>query len=187
MGFCPGHGVLDRYTGSLPPALAGAWCPARLVTHPSVLDPAGPAAESAAEVAGALARDAGFKNAQHVSGTSLAQCYLSGRTDGLRPSSGEDFLVARTTVIAIHPDVQHQGFDREVMDVLLTDALERLKHGAVAAAVDAPNAPSVRLVEALGFTLLSVVPAPVHQLRTYTLVSEAYRTRAAHSSPDTVG
>jgi methyltransferase (TIGR00027 family) len=45
----------------------------------------------------ALAHDAGFKNAQHVSGTTLAQCDFSGRTDGLRPSSGEDFLVARTT------------------------------------------------------------------------------------------
>jgi O-methyltransferase involved in polyketide biosynthesis len=44
----------------------------------------------------ALARDAGFKNAQHVSGTTLAQRYFSGRTDGLRPSSGEDFLIART-------------------------------------------------------------------------------------------
>jgi ribosomal-protein-alanine N-acetyltransferase len=90
-------------------------------------------------------------------------------------------------VIAIHPDVQRQGFGREVMDVLPTYAFERLKLGAVAAAVDAPNAPSVRLVEALGFTLLSVVPGPVHQLRTYTLVPVAYRTRAAHSAPDAVG
>jgi RimJ/RimL family protein N-acetyltransferase len=83
--------------------------------------------------------------------------------------------------------VQRQGFDREVMDVLLTCAFERLKLGAVAAAVDAPNAPSVRLVEALGFTLLSVVPGPVHRLRTYMLAAVACRTRAAHSSPDTVG
>jgi O-methyltransferase involved in polyketide biosynthesis len=44
----------------------------------------------------ALARDAGFKDARHVSGTSLAVRYFAGRTDGLRPSSGEDFLVAST-------------------------------------------------------------------------------------------
>src|SRR5919197_6469583 len=44
----------------------------------------------------ALARDAGFKNVQHVSGATFAQRYFVDRTDGLRPSSGEDFLVATT-------------------------------------------------------------------------------------------
>lgn len=44
----------------------------------------------------ALARDAGFKDAQHVAGTTLAQRYFAGRADGLRPSSGEDFLIATT-------------------------------------------------------------------------------------------
>jgi methyltransferase (TIGR00027 family) len=44
----------------------------------------------------ALAREAGFKDAQHVSGTVLAERYFADRTDGLRPSSGEDFLVATT-------------------------------------------------------------------------------------------
>ena len=41
-----------------------------------------------------MAREAGFKDAQHVSGTSLAERYFADRTDGLRPSSGEDLLVA---------------------------------------------------------------------------------------------
>ncbi|ROQ77970.1 class I SAM-dependent methyltransferase [Streptomyces sp. NBC_01260] len=44
----------------------------------------------------ALARAAGFEDAQHVSGTELAHRYFAGRTDGLRPSSGEDLLVATT-------------------------------------------------------------------------------------------
>ncbi|MCX5384697.1 class I SAM-dependent methyltransferase [Streptomyces sp. NBC_00083] len=44
----------------------------------------------------ALARDAGFKDAQHVSGAALADRYFADRTDGLRPSSGEDLLVAST-------------------------------------------------------------------------------------------
>ncbi|MFE2431641.1 class I SAM-dependent methyltransferase [Streptomyces sp. NPDC059373] len=44
----------------------------------------------------ALARDAGFKDVQHVSGTVLAERYFADRTDGLRPSSGEDLLVATT-------------------------------------------------------------------------------------------
>jgi methyltransferase (TIGR00027 family) len=43
-----------------------------------------------------LAREAGFSDIQHVPGTSLAERYFAGRTDGLRPSSGEDFLVATT-------------------------------------------------------------------------------------------
>jgi hypothetical protein len=33
---------------------------------------------------------------QHMSGTLLAERYFAGRTDGLRPSSGEDLLVATT-------------------------------------------------------------------------------------------
>ncbi|MFC8828190.1 class I SAM-dependent methyltransferase [Streptomyces sp. NPDC057137] len=43
-----------------------------------------------------LARDAGFKDVRHVPGTALADRYFADRTDGLRPSSGEDFLVATT-------------------------------------------------------------------------------------------
>jgi methyltransferase (TIGR00027 family) len=44
----------------------------------------------------ALAGEAGFKDAQHVSGSSLAERYFADRTDGLRPSTGEDLLVATT-------------------------------------------------------------------------------------------
>jgi methyltransferase (TIGR00027 family) len=44
----------------------------------------------------ALARDAGFRKARHVPGAELAERYFGGRPDGLRPSSGEDFLVAIT-------------------------------------------------------------------------------------------
>jgi methyltransferase (TIGR00027 family) len=44
----------------------------------------------------ALAHEAGFKDAQHVSGSSLAERYFADRTDALRPSTGEDFVVATT-------------------------------------------------------------------------------------------
>jgi hypothetical protein len=43
-----------------------------------------------------LAREVGFKDAHHVSGAVLAERYFTGRADGLRPSSGEDLLVATT-------------------------------------------------------------------------------------------
>jgi len=44
----------------------------------------------------ALAREAGFRDARCVSTEDLTQRYFGGRTDGLRPSSGETFLVATT-------------------------------------------------------------------------------------------
>jgi methyltransferase (TIGR00027 family) len=45
----------------------------------------------------ALAHDAGFTEAEHVSGATLAQRYFAGRADGLRPPNhGEELLVATT-------------------------------------------------------------------------------------------
>ena len=47
------------------------------------------------EEATALAAECGFASAEHVSGLTLADRYFTGRADGLRPSTGEDLLVAR--------------------------------------------------------------------------------------------
>jgi len=45
----------------------------------------------------ALARDAGFKQVQHVSAAALGERYFAGRTDGLRPpNNSEELLLART-------------------------------------------------------------------------------------------
>jgi len=44
----------------------------------------------------ALAHEAGFRRAQHVPLSELAKRYFSGRSDGFRPSTGEDLLVATT-------------------------------------------------------------------------------------------
>jgi O-methyltransferase involved in polyketide biosynthesis len=43
-----------------------------------------------------LAREAGFREVQHVSAATLTQCYFAGRTDGLRPGSSGALLVATT-------------------------------------------------------------------------------------------
>lgn len=43
-----------------------------------------------------LARKTGFKKARHVGAADLEARYFRGRTDGLRPSSGEELLVATT-------------------------------------------------------------------------------------------
>jgi methyltransferase (TIGR00027 family) len=44
-----------------------------------------------------LARDAGFREARHVSAAELAQRYFAGRTDGLRPPNNAEELVVATT------------------------------------------------------------------------------------------
>jgi O-methyltransferase involved in polyketide biosynthesis len=45
----------------------------------------------------ALAREAGFADARHVSAADLTQRYFAGRTDGLRPpNNAEELLVATT-------------------------------------------------------------------------------------------
>lgn len=44
-----------------------------------------------------LAREAGFREARHVSATDLSGRYFAGRTDGLRPpNNAEELLVANT-------------------------------------------------------------------------------------------
>ena len=43
-----------------------------------------------------LARQAGFSRVQHVPAAELNERYFAGRTDGLRTSNGEEFLVATT-------------------------------------------------------------------------------------------
>jgi methyltransferase (TIGR00027 family) len=73
------------------------------------LRPGFEAAESGARAAGtpfvsfytpeevmALARAAGFRDAEHVSSAMLNERYFGGRTDGLRTAPGEELLVATT-------------------------------------------------------------------------------------------
>ncbi|WP_030669270.1 class I SAM-dependent methyltransferase [Streptomyces sp. NRRL B-1347] len=43
-----------------------------------------------------LACQVGFRDARHISGGALAERYFAGRADGLRPSTGEDLLLATT-------------------------------------------------------------------------------------------
>jgi methyltransferase (TIGR00027 family) len=44
----------------------------------------------------ALARQAGFKEARHLSRDQIVQRYFAGRADALKPASGEEFLIAST-------------------------------------------------------------------------------------------
>jgi methyltransferase (TIGR00027 family) len=44
----------------------------------------------------ALAREAGFREVKYVSRADIIGLYFAGRSDGLQPSSGEEFLIATT-------------------------------------------------------------------------------------------
>lgn len=44
----------------------------------------------------AMAREAGFREAKHVARAEIVRRYFTGRSDGLQPSSGEEFLIAGT-------------------------------------------------------------------------------------------
>ena len=44
----------------------------------------------------AMARDAGFKQVEYQSTAAMVPRYFAGRKDGLRPSTGEELLIART-------------------------------------------------------------------------------------------
>jgi methyltransferase (TIGR00027 family) len=44
----------------------------------------------------ALAREAGFRDARHVSRSDIVRRYFAARSDGLQPSSGEEFLITTT-------------------------------------------------------------------------------------------
>jgi len=50
-----------------------------------------------------IARDAGFRDARHMPGAELRERYFTGRTDELRPSSGEDLLIATANPAAGAP------------------------------------------------------------------------------------
>lgn len=47
-----------------------------------------------------MASEAGFTKVQRVPAGTLAQCYFARRTDGLRPGSSEELLVASTQPIS---------------------------------------------------------------------------------------
>jgi O-Methyltransferase involved in polyketide biosynthesis len=61
----------------------------------------------------ALANEAGFKEARHVSAADLTQRYFMGRSDGLRPpNNAEELLLANTQVkpgSTCHPRLHYAG------------------------------------------------------------------------------
>ena len=80
--------------------------------------------------------------------------------------------------LAIDPSKQRHRFGVETLTLLADYAFGPLAQLQLAATVDAPNEPAIRFTERFGFALLSTVPGPIHQLRTYTLSRAAYAQRS---------
>ena len=77
----------------------------------------------------------------------------------------------------------HKGYAREALAAVLTHAFNALELPKVAAVNDVPNVASERMLNALGFQVLSEVQGPRHRMRTYTLERRAWG-RASHSSSE---
>lgn len=72
---------------------------------------------------------------------------------------------------ALHPSSWHQGYATEALAALRDYAFARLGVAELAAVHDVPNEASGRMLQRLGFTVLSRVAGPRHEMQTYRLVS----------------
>jgi ribosomal-protein-alanine N-acetyltransferase len=70
-------------------------------------------------------------------------------------------------VVALAPAVWKRGYASEALDALVTYAHTKLGLTRLAGVTDAPNVSSDRMLRRAGFTVLSEVPGPRFQLRTY--------------------
>ena len=75
----------------------------------------------------------------------------------------------------------HKGYAREALSVVLEHAFRVLELPMVAAVNDVPNIASERMLNALGFQVLSEVLGPKFPLRTYTLERTAWGSGGCHS------
>lgn len=80
-------------------------------------------------------------------------------------------------VVALHPSQWHQGYAVDALRSVLPYAFDVLGQERVAGATDVPNVASVRMLERLGFSMLSEVQGPRYPLRTYMLSRDVWRTR----------
>ena len=72
----------------------------------------------------------------------------------------------------------HKGYAREALSAVLEHAFRVLELPVVAAVNDVPNIASERMLNALGFQVLSEVQGPKFRVRTYTLDRTAWSSRA---------
>lgn len=80
-------------------------------------------------------------------------------------------------VVALHPSQWQQGYAVEALGSVLSYAFDVLDQERVAAATDVPNVASVRMLERLGFVVLSDVQGPRYPMRTYVLERDTWCTR----------
>jgi RimJ/RimL family protein N-acetyltransferase len=72
-------------------------------------------------------------------------------------------------IVALHPAFCGRGYASEAIRALMAHAADGLGLRRLAAAVDVPNAASIRLVERLGFRPVAETPGPRYRLRHFVL------------------
>lgn len=78
-------------------------------------------------------------------------------------------------IIALHPSVWRRGFATEALGSVLAYGFDSLRLRRVGAAVDAPNADSLKLIRKLGFQPLSEVRDSPIALLTYLVMPRDFR------------
>jgi RimJ/RimL family protein N-acetyltransferase len=73
-------------------------------------------------------------------------------------------------LVSLHPTYWHRGYATEALTSLVDYAFTKLQVRELAAVNDIPNAASSRLLQRLGFSVLSQVAGPKYQMQTYHLV-----------------
>ena len=77
-------------------------------------------------------------------------------------------------VVSLGTEHWHKGYAREALSAVLDHAFGVLELPRVAAVNDAPNVASERMLNAVGFQMLSEVQGPKFRIRTYTLDRARY-------------
>jgi len=78
---------------------------------------------------------------------------------------------------ALAPAHWGQGFAREALSALLRYGFDELDQQSIAGVVDAPNAASQRMLEALGFERFSETPGEQYRQFNYLQARDAWRSR----------
>ncbi len=70
-------------------------------------------------------------------------------------------------LVALAPEAWGHGYAEEALRALLAHATDTLGLASLAGVTDVPNTRSDRMLRRVGFTVLSEVPGPRYELRTY--------------------
>ncbi|MEE1613776.1 GNAT family N-acetyltransferase [Microvirga sp. CF3016] len=82
-------------------------------------------------------------------------------------------------MVALRPEAWGRGYAEEALRRTADYAFLDLRHGGIVALVDERNVRSHRLLEGIGFEVVSTGPGPKFPLRAYSLASPKRRLDSA--------